>query len=569
MILIDNLIQGTLSAVSGTGVGFTPTPFAIWLNGKWQSSLAIADGLYDPNISGRILLSHESTDNGENFVVTNITEGFVTFSVTIISHLITPTVSGGDLIMRRSGIFVQYKDGTNDWASRSMSSVPGGSFGGGTLFGAVYDETNDEFIIIKTGTGADIFTTTDFVNFTSPPLGNPTSLLSAGNFETLLGVHRIGSNYVAYGIPEGLSPEIRSATSTDLSNWTLQTTNLPRPTDTGPAGIYNENLAFFNNLYIIYFRDRATVSDPFKLEIHTSSDGLTWTQASIPALPGDDEEQVYTVLITNVFIEILTASHTYRSSNGTTWVSELLENNIIGRNATSEHLGKAKGYLGDTNAGPDHISLANVHTLQLGGKILELTQTNATPTLGYPSTAPEGATVGWIQNDFNIDQIVDDGFTIQRPSAFSGSTSAQCLYAKNNADGTRYFEITVLRSAGVLNKVGMRVLGDVFIDDYTNPITNRVSFFLGNDQVDTPNGTDITGITHTHTTGQIIGFLINLATGSCDITVDGVALTTVASLNITRSWVIECDVDDGNFFLNVGQETFTHNTTSATSWMTA
>lgn len=560
MIMLDTMIQATFGIIGGD-VSFTPVPFASYFNSTWQSTVLVAAGLYD-DTTDKITLSHESIDNGAIYSVINEDRIFaITFSVQKIKHVPVPNLSLDDNLVEVSSI-VRIKRGIDDWENIDLSTVPEASFSGGTLTFAGADYTTNEFIFIKNGSslGDDIFTTSDFIAFGNPSPGvrNPLTVAGNGLFLDVFSVYFISGQYVAYGIPDDFPTENRTATSTDLVNWTLGGADLGFSSN-------HINQAFFNGRHIIYRFEQTTGITDRILEIWSSSDGETWTQATLPSQEADVGVQGYAFIITSASIEVLTSTYTYRSVNGTTWTRSLLLNNIRPKESLINILGKAKGNIGHPDAGPDHIEMSNVYSLQLGGKIIHMTEINAIPILGYPSTAPFGAVVGWLQDDFTRDMIVDDGFTLNNISPASGTVRSQSIYARNAASN-KYYEIEVLISSGTANKIGARGLGDTHFVDAGMAITDAVEFSLNNNIIAVSNGNDI-AVTHTHAAGQIISFLFDFTAQTCDIEVDGVPLATVPNITNLLPWVIDTSVTNGRFKLNVGQAPFSHNTTGTTAWL--
>ena len=556
MIMIDLLIQGTLGGGLSQG-DYTPVPFPIYFEGDWHSTLMLEADLYDQS-GNKLTLSHKSIDNGATYSVTNIDDTYAaSISVQGTKLLPIPNLSGNSKLLEVSSI-IRLKDDTADWTNIDLSSVPGGSFGGGTLSFVGFDDTNNEFIFIKNGgiLGDDVFTTPDFVVFDSPSFGSPNPITDGELFSDVFAIHFISGQYVAFGLDESTSDNI-TATSSDLLNWTKQVAILPAST------YADSSIAFFNSKYIIHrFENNGGIL--FRvLEIWSSSDGLTWTQATLPAQEATVAVQGIEFLVTAAAIELLTPSYVYRSTDGTTWTRTLLKNYLNQGSDGSTNgfsLANGKGSLMDSAAGPDHLAISNVSSLQLGGKLVHLTEVNAVPTLGYPSTAPEGAVVGWIQDNLSREMVIDDGFTLNNIPA-AGTVEGHSLYARNTAT-TRYYEIEVLSSGLTTNKVGALGLGGDYVSG-----TDAIWFNVIEDLIEVSNGSDIV-VTHSHTAGQILGFLFDFVAKTCVIEVDGVALATVPNVNNLIPWVIETTVFNGRFKLNVGQEAFSHNGTGATAWQT-
>ncbi len=564
MIMIDVIIQGTIASSGAVAGIFTPTPFPIYLEDNWESSLIIAAGVYNPSPE-KVTLSHRSVDNGDTYAVIAETIGnTVSFvgqsSLQKVAHSPLPSIAGNGILARQQGVWVQWKTASGEWVEKSLSSIPGAAIGGGTFESLTHDYVANEFIIIKSsGNSVDILTTPDFLAFDNPAGGvlNPLTISSNNLMTTVHNIYFIGGQYVAYGTDRPTSSMYITATSSDLFNWTKQVASLPVST--------HAEQAFFNSRVIISRFDQPGAIHTRAIEIWSSSDGLTWTQATLPSQEATVGVTDHEFLVTASAIELLTDTYVYRSTNGTTWTRSLLQNNLRDANNTVPEnalLGRAKGSLMDSAAGPDHIAIANVYSIQLGGKTVKLSQVNAVATLGYPSTAPEGATVGWIQTNFNRNMIIGDGFVLNDFPAVS-AIIGQSLYARNAAT-TRYFEITVENATGTSSRVGARGLGYNHVDSAS---TDAVWFFVDNNIVTVSNGINIV-VTHTHTAGQILGFLFDFTAQTCVIEVDGAALATIPDLNILLPWIVETTANSGQFKLNVGQESFSHNGTGATAWET-
>ncbi|MBV1952725.1 MAG: hypothetical protein KUG64_11095 [Cycloclasticus sp.] len=562
MIFVNAQIQAIMG---GQAIGgFNPAPLPFHMEGKWRSVAYMDIGVYDDSGS-RITLSQTSDDDGTTFSVTNTQENFDSSAVTKLLYKPIPTFSGNGIIGRKQGIDVWIKRGDSDWEKISMSSI-GGSFSGGTLASVTFDPTNNEFIIVKTGTGVDLITTTDFITFVNPVITDPIEGNPISDELTVQTVQYISGGYKAYGKQLDDSAIQRVATSTDLKTWTLSGTTQPSSATVQLS--YDTVIAFFNSRYFVHFFSGATPA----VEIWSSTDGTTWTQATLTGVTGGGEKGLYWQ-ITSAAIELHTTSQVLRSTNGTTWTEELIENNILqspdgfsvdGANGIGVYA-HAKGYITSTETAPGHISLSTGSSLQLNGKVVELTGLNATPTLGYPSSAAEGATLGWLQRNFALNQVTGDGFTLVGDTGTLRNTRS--FYARNTAT-TRYFEVEILSSTGTANKIGARVMDDSLITDVSVITTDIAYFLLEEDLISTPNGNDIV-VTYSATTGQIIGFLFDWTAQTCVIAVDGVTLGTVTSLNNIRSWTVDADVSNGQYKLNVGQEAFSHNGTGATAWQTA
>lgn len=556
MILIDTLIQGTLSAVSGTGRNFSTVPWAIYLNGKWRSSILAAENTFAED---KLTLSHISNDDGSSYVITN--EDYTFGLTTPVNRLdpYKPNIATNNVIAFQQGIFVNYKNGEDDWVSLSLSSIPGGIIGGGSIVSIKSDSSNNQFIILKSGgaIGYDIHTTSNFVTFNNP---NTESVTFNDEIEDVASVIRIGANYIAYGLLQSDNAIVRASISTNLVNWTLQGSNLPTIAGGGQVSHYR-NMAYFSGSYFIHFYDNNGGIVFRTLNVYSSTDGLIWTPVTIPAQTGIGQQGLFW-LVTSTAIELISGTHVYRSTNGTTWTAELIKNNIAPLGTTTNLIAGAKGDTQSTEASSSHIAVRTADTLQGGGKIVHLTGVNATPTLGYPGTAPNGAIVGWLQNSNDL-QTRDNGFTAFSDSG-SSVTNIETLYARNT--GTRYYEITINRIGGGTNEVGLRAVGQQYVEGSTNSINDLVWFRLQNNNISTPNSND-QSITFTYTAGQVLGFLVDFTAQTCAITVDGTALATVSNLDTRLAFTVDASISDADFFLNVGQQAFLHNTTLADPWM--
>lgn len=548
MIQLGPALQGALLGSIGD-LAFTPIPYSVYLNQDWHSHILIAAGLYDTS-PNKITLAHKSTDNGETYVVTNVDTTFgIAVSVARINRFAEINISGNAIIAYTSGIFVYWKDGSSPWQSRSLSTIPGGYAGGGFLDSITFDETNNEFIISK-NSGIDIFTTADFVSFTQTSASNPNDI----NADLIvLTVRRIGATFIAYGIGT-VSAVAEIWTSADLATWTKFGTD-PDTSVVGGAITMN----WFNGKFISVAATQTIDRTDSVLHIFHSTDGETWTEVTElsvnpdPLVGGQEPELV---LITDSAIEILTNSHVMRSTDGTTFTASLLENNLNESTTPKSGLraAQAKGAKDrpSTSEAPDHIALMNVGIAQEAGKILHLTQANASPTLGYPLGAATGSDVTFIQSDFSRTQLIDSGFTIK-------DSSAQCLFAKN--DNTRYFEVTINSTAGSLNKIGIEMLGGV---NYAG--SDNKSIFLSEDLIEATLGDTI--VSYTMAVSQVLGFKYDSSAGTLEILVDNVSLHTESNVENARAWVIECNMVSGSAALNIGQDAFIYTLGGTVSWDT-
>ena len=533
---------------------FSPVPLPVYIEGKWRSTVKISAGVYDSDpVAAQV--SHTSEDNGLNYVLTGVDH-----NTSLPNGL--PTTSITNIIARKQGIWVQYKVGDNNWQEQSLSSIPGGSFGGGTLIGIYSDNVNNEFIVHKKGGsgGDDVFTTPDFINWekTSNDV-NPLTVVENNLFENIIAVYYIGSQYIAYGTTIADNTKYRTATSTDLDNWIMSGSDLSM--SSGPFA----QMVKFGTRYFIFIRTGSTIPT-YVLEIWSSTDALTWTQATLPTPPANLGMEGKEWLITSTSLELITLSHVYKTTDGVNWSMNILQNNLRpgGRFGTISAF--AKGNPIDTDAGPTHIAVPNVKSLQLGGKILSLSEVNASAALQYPGTTTYGALTGFLENTNSAGKIKEEGFLFDNQGN-SSSHVIQSFYARNTAT-TRYFEVTLTVKEGTL-KIGAVVLGDEYV---SNRLTSGVvsAFHLTDSLITTSNVTDDAAVTHTHTTGQVIGFLFNFVSATCVINVDGTDLSTVSGLVNTLSWVIDIEaINGGKYHLNVGQEAFINNGTGATSWMTS
>lgn len=547
MIGVNCSIQGTISSGLGASTGFTPVPYPIYMNGAWRSSVSVQAGLYNTSAND-IVVSQVSTDNGEVYTVTNTDENYANATAGV-EHDPIPTFTGLNIIGRVQGIWVYYKNADTNWVQTDLSSIQGGTFGGGSLLGINFDTTNNEFIVAKTGIGSDILTTTDFINFnnvTTEP--NPVTVTSNDLLTSLFNVINIGGTYLAYGSKSAAPSDTRVCSSTDLLNWTLETPVQP----SNVTSIYK-----WNNRYYIYAFDNNTGITSRTLRVWHSSDGINWTEVTMPTVTGGGEEP-YHWLATSTRLYLIGASFNYYTTS-TTFTQELPKNYL---NSASD--GSARGRLrGNTNPdkfaddAPDHIAFCSGQSFQKGGKVVKLLQANSAPTLLYPSVAPDDEIISWA----GINELEDNSHTLV---ATGGTKTNNSLYARNEAT-TRYYEVTILATASTLNKIGARIIGDDHIADNNLPATDKVRFFLAEDTIETPDGANI-AVTYTPTVGQVLGFLFDWTAQTCVISVDGTTLDTVPNINNTRSWIIEGQIVDGRYNLNVGQEAFLHNSTGATAW---
>jgi len=562
MIMIDAAIQGLLSASgSGAGTAFSPVPYAVFVNQSWQSHILLDAGLHDIS-ANKFTLAHKSTDNGVTYTLTNEDTAFgITTSVARIHRFAEIDITGNAIIAYTSGIFVNYKDGAANWVALSLSSIPGGAIGGGSLTSITFDDANNLFVVNKSN-GTDINTTADFIAWNNPAGGilNPINNVHKLTVST---IHHVAANYYAYGTGQvSGNPEIWQ--STDLFNWSISSATLsgsPFGTNTLLEGLIISgaffNISWFNGRFIVHgFTQTATPADRV-LHIFSSIDGFNWTEASSgpinpdPSVGGQQGENIF---VTSSAIEILTNSHVMRSTNGTTWTASLIESNLNLTTTPASNLqaAQAKGHKvrPSTSEAPDHIAIMNVDTLQGDGKLLHLTQTNATPTLGYPAGVPTGSDVEFIQDDFNVDQIIDQGFTLK-------NSTAQNLIARNS--GTRYFEITVFASSNNM-KMGLQMLGTT---NYNG--SDKTFVRITRDLVETSTGNTV--VAYIPSPSQVIGFIFNFTASTIEIRVNNVAVHTATSIENARSWVIECAaVSNSRTFLNTGRTAFVHTVAGTVAW---
>ena len=561
MIMLDAAIQGTLLGGSGEGTtAFTPTPYAVYANQDWHSHMVVAANLYDTS-GDKITLAHESTDNGVTYAVTNVDDSFgTTTTVNRISRFAEIDLSGNAIIGYTSGIWVYWKDGVADWQAQSLSSIPGGSIGGGSLTSVSFDDTNNLFIVNK-NEGQDINTTADFVSWSNPAGGadNPIALTHSLD---AFAIQYIGGQYLAFGVG-AISGDAEIWSSSDLNVWVQESPTLDATAfgagDAEKEGFIvagmDTNVSWFNSRFIIYNKTQVTDATDRTAHIFSSTNGLTWTEDETFAADATSGQEGRNVFVTSTAIEIVTRTHVIRSTNGTTWATSLLDTNV-NRTSTpvsSLHPMQAKGHRirPSTSEAPDHIAVMNVDTLQLGGKILHLTEVNATPTLGYPAGAATGADISFFQDNFNIDQIVDQGDTVK-------DSTAQSFFARSSGD--RYFEATINATGGSSNKIGLAMLGTTNYagsdETYVRLAQNLVEVSSGGDTV----------VVYTMTIGQVLGFRFDFTAATIEILVDNVSLHTESAVENGLPWVIECEVPNGNVALNVGQDAFVYTVGGTVAW---
>jgi hypothetical protein len=569
MIQIDILLQVSGSDVAT--VDFTPLPFPIYDNGAWYSNLSIGAGLYDET-TNKPLLTHESTDNGVTYaIIQNNATYNNTTSVSGIIHSFLDVKAGNDDFATTSGVWIPRRINNGEWETSSFSSVTGSSFGGGNLLIVTYDYTNNEFIFVKDGGsfGNDIFTTPDFVVIANASSGtqNPVTKLANNLLSNMFALYKLGSLYVAYGVPVSDSNVQRAATSTDMLNWTLQGTNLPKSIDLGGSGI--STMAFYlgSSRYFQHFYDNNVNQTTRVLHIWYSSNGYSaWTEAPLPPQLEELGLEGFKWFVTAGAIELLTLTHVFRSVNGTTWTRSLLQNNIRhGSSFNGIVYANAKGTVIAPTVGPDHIALSVGTTIQNDGKILALTEVNdPSPTLKYPSSAPS-TIVGWLHNNLTAINMVTNDTTILQELANSQILTGQTLYARNSTT-TRYCEIEVTSTSNSVTMSG-KCLGSDYVTGVGLSATDAVWFTLTTNLIQVSNGNNIV-VTHLYGAGQIIGFLYDWVAKTCVIEVDGVFLATVPNINNRLPWIMEATVRSSQLTINVGQTAFAYNGTGATAWMT-
>lgn len=572
MIMLDAGIVGVV--VSG-GVGatsaFTPVPYPSYIGQNWNSVLIVAAGLFDDS-ANKLTLSHQSTNGGVTYTLTNNDPNFaVAIPVTRINRPQRLDLSGNNIIAYTNGIWVYYKNGAADWVALSLSSIPSGAVGGGSLTSVSFDDSNGVFIVSK-NQGEDINTTADFISWNNPAGGiNPINDVHDLN---VTNIHCIGGKYLAFG-NGAISGNAEIWSSPDLNVWVQESATLddgggPIAFGTGTADQIDKqkdiisgsgDIIWFNNAWFTY-GSTGTPASARSLHIFRSTNGIAWVEITTLAADAVSGQTGVNSFITSAALEIVTATHVVRTTNGTIWSSALLETNINRNTSPLSGLRPANAK-GDrarpfTNHAPDHIGILTADTLQNDGKIMALSQVNSTPTLKYPVGAASGDRVGFIQDNFNTDQIIGQGFVVK-------NSIAQSLLARNS--GLRYFEVTIIASFSASNKIGLTALQSFNGTNYYAG-TNERYVRLTDDLVEVSSGGN-TIVSHTMVPGQILGFLLNTTTNQILVYVDGVLLHTQNNVETGLSWVVECEMVSGQALLNIGHETFAYApNTGITPWLT-
>ena len=565
MIMVSAGVMGALlGGASADSTGFTPVPYAVYLEQDWYSLILVAQGLYNDD---KVTLTHKSTDNGVTYAVTNEDTNFgISTPVIRTSRFAEINISGNGIIAYTVGIWLYYKDGDDDWVTLSLSSIPGGAIGGGFLTSLTFDATNNIFIVNKNN-GIDINTTPDFIQWTNPSSGETNPISTTHRLQTF-SIEFIGGQYLAFGLGEAIEDsgdfdlaEVWS--SPDLETWSQESPTLAAVAFGSGDAVKEEIIArltevsWFNSLYIVYGSTEVTDATDRSLHVFTSTDGIIWLESGTLSADAVSGQEGNHTLITSTGIEILTDSHVFRSADGTTWTPTLLANNLTLKTspASNLHAAQAKGHRQrpSTSEAPDHIAVMNADILQLGGKILHLSETNVTPLLGYPADSATGAEVGFIQNNFDIDQIIDQGFTVK-------DSTAQSFLARNSGD--RYLEVTINATSGSVNKIGLIAM---VADKYAG--SDEISVKLTTNLVEVSSGGD-TVVVYTMAVSQVLGFQFDFAASQILITVDGVLLHTQSSVENLLSWVIECEMISGEAALNVGKDTFSFPPGGTVAWNT-
>lgn len=557
MIQIGALMQGTLGGGgAGSDTGKTLTPEPLYSGGEWKSSVWGDEVDYDLPFTGRgVVVSSTSPDN-ITYTQTGLDPD--TFFTTPDKQ-IRPTGFGGTIIFFQGGIWVYYKDGDADWVAKSLSSIPDANVGGGVV--GYIDYANGEFIISKdTPAGLDIAATTNFVDYRIPSVDFNSAKGVYGVDDVPFTIKYIGSNYVAFYELEA-DGTIQAATSTDLVTWVADSTSLPAPTGSTSQGAKQRpyrDLAYFNANLILTFVDLPDGDDDLKtLHIWSTTNGVDWAEATLTNDSGNEGLEWY---VTTAAVELVTATHLFRSTNGTSWVETLPENRL-------PVIAAAKGDPEGIFTAPDHIAFPYGDVVQEGGKILGFAGVSSDPVLKYPDATATGINVGWIipradPSIVGLYTLRGRGFEVSSVDIGNEPTAIWNMYCHNTGD--YYFEITVenlATPAPVL--IGAKSLGDTYYSGI-----KETSVLLRDNLVEKNLGDVV--VVSALAANQVLGFLFDFVAGTLVISIDGVTLHTATNLETDRAWqpYLDFSTGGGTYSINVGQDAFIHNGTGATAWFT-
>ena len=518
--------------IDPSSFAITPDPITI---GSTQWSFTKGQGRGD---SFTEIVSRESEDNGATWIERN---------KTYYTSFATKTdVYGNGIIAGVSGSWVWYKNidiPESDWIQKDISNIPGGFVGGGINF-LNFDEYNSEFIINK-DLGRDLYTSDNLAIFNSVNSSTQNPLRSLIAATTII---NNGSLYVAYGeavngddTPSGYG----LASSPDLLNWSYA----------GDTPFIFYDFVYFKNAWFATATDSSggISVKAFVMRLYRSTDFISWTEISLSDITIGTSNSGNIIVSGNRLI-IMSSSLCYESTDGLSFSKFYLPFNVF--DYTGTLIKSRSSLLSQADSlGSDSYRFRNMEYLESGGKVISWGESPITqkPVLEYPSSSKYNSLIGFTQYG-NATSLNEDGFQINNTSVFF-----EGFYLRRS--GVYYTEFTLNANAdGVISpKIGVDIPFHNFLT--TNGLTYAL---LENNKITTSN-TDV-AVDYQFSDSDVIGVLFDIDSGTVSFYSNGNLIESVSGLATEALWTQKVSSTRGSVLMNIGNEEFKHNDSSATAW---
>lgn len=550
----------------------TYIPSGYWHSGKYFRFQNISNGS-----NGTITLAGESPDalSWTDATPSPVNAGFYGSG---------PIFAGGNIFGQTTGAFLRRYVAPGNWSTMHQDALPSGYSGGG-YFGSV-SWTGTQFVLCRNG-GSDVYTTPDLVTWTHA--GSPAALNSVKALMTAYNIEYVGGQYVARGAVEagsGVSATARYyvATSPNLTAWTL-----------GPEISYavaTERWYRFAGSYFAFgiaVVPGENVNYQSTLTVFKSADGVTWTPVNVDAVVGTRFRHV---VVTATALEVLAGLRIYRTTNGATWTSSEAALNFLrftpGGGLGGLPLPLSKLVPIAAEAGPAAAQVLAGESVQTGSKLLAISGLGATtPTLLFPSDAPNAARAGVFPVFGSTLQYADSGFT------FTASNDAprphhEGFYLRKT--GKRYFEVALASDPvgssadEIFLAIGVRALADynesaglsaVMVNgggrlrSYTgfqNPGTPQFSGSNGG-VLDPSRFYDESSLPSRLYAGDVVAFEMDFTLATVTVLVNNVSVAVIMGVDTSMPWTQLFCPAGTTLELNIGQRAFTYSRPGTTAWM--
>lgn len=519
------LPRGTSSVATGEQYRRVPTP--TWVNGNWHDLEYRHPGL--------------SVDGGQTWVVEALAPDAFNDPPSQIFGANVDYIYGLGIYVatNRSGTYWVRRDG-GYWRQYSPASTS--LNGAGNISVITFDGTR---FLASMGNNS-VYTTTDP---TSPMSWTLLSSMPAGY--TLLGALKTSTQYVAHASKDG---SLWAFTSPDAVTWTLVVT----PLETGVSRIFWLFYAgfYFNGAYFVFNSDGPTWETRTLYGLR-SADMITWTTITLPSAGSGSTWGGCWIANSQLWVQ--GGDYIWESSDGSTFsrvgVSRLAFNSY--QSTQSRFHLRGKGDRFSTENGPATALLYVPYYVEDGGKLVAVTDL---PTAGgYALKYPLDGTVTNAAKFGALTPIISNGGVTEPAYNNSGfrvslrqidGYGGKSMVARMT--GKKYFEVTV----------------EELPYGATDPITTLQvgvgwSFFPNADVV----GSDPThgcliyanGFEYIPVIGDVIGVLMDLDVGTCEIRVNNVTFKTRTSMVTGFSYVPVYNSPRATVNANLGQNGFVYS----------